>query len=118
MQRSSQRFVAKWDSQFASQFAADSNLKTFIFVESGEDDLSDRAGYCKEVSLTNGKVISPTAYLEFKDYFYWGYSYDLDVTRLDSLYTQVSADFPKLLSTFGAQPPESMPKKRKAVTTK
>jgi hypothetical protein len=116
--KAKQRFLVKWQSQFADSFAADPILKTFVFVEQGDDDLSDRAGYFKVVDQTSGKRIDPSAFWEFKDYFYWGYSYDLDVTNLDPLYTQLSADFSKLLSIFAALRETLAAKKKKGMVSK
>jgi hypothetical protein len=43
-----------------------------------------------------------------------GYSYDLDVTDLNHLYDQVSADFAKLLATFATPSGGSVVGKKKA----
>jgi hypothetical protein len=116
--KAKQRFLVKWNNRFADAFAADPRLRTFVFVEAEEDDLSDQVGYFKLIDQTSGKHIEPTAFPEFKHYFYWGYSYDLDVMNLSALTPQVSADFSKLLSTFARPNEASAAKKKKALVSK
>jgi len=90
-------FLELWDQKFENIYKEDPRLKSFAFIDEDEDDLAINGGYFKEFEETRGKSFNPIELDEFSDYFYFGYTYELDISKLEDLTETIVNDFNILL---------------------
>jgi len=93
-----ENFLNRWHGSFKSAFAADPDIRTFVWEE--EDECAGGTGYFKPIDGTAGQVFDPSKIEVFADYFYWGYWHDLDVADFSKVSQLIAEDFKKLL-TYG-----------------
>lgn len=103
-----ENFLNRWQGSFKSAFAADPDIRTFVWEE--EDEYAGDTGYFKPIDGTAGQLFDPSKIEVFADYFYWGYWYELDVADFSKVSQLIANDFRKLLSAYG--PGESTVAKR------
>ena len=88
-----------WNEQFKQTFRDNPELHAFTWIRKGDDE--SEAEYFKLVTGTSGKLFDPAALDDFKDYFYWGYCYPLEIEMLDEpLFVKIASDAKKLLALF------------------
>jgi hypothetical protein len=77
-----------------------------VWAEEDEDEFAGITGYFKLVEGTLGQTFDPLKIDVFRNYFYWGYSRDLDVSDFVKMSQLIADDFRKLLATYpiGAPP--------------
>jgi hypothetical protein len=94
------KFQPLWSENYKYKYKDDADLCSFTWINKGEDEYAIKGGYFKVVEGTSGKIFNPTQIPEFKDYFYWGYVYDLEIEKIQTYYETIPKDFKKLLETF------------------
>jgi hypothetical protein len=70
------------------------------WIEDGDDDSAINGGYFKVIDGTTGKSFSPEATSIFSRYFYFGYTYELNIPKLELLAGTIADDFKTLLERF------------------
>lgn len=98
-----EKFLNRWHESFKSLFAADSEIRTFVWES--DDEAAGDTGYFSPVQGTTGQVFDPSKIEVFTDYFYWGYWHDLDVSDSGKVARLIAEDFKKLLTTYGSIQP-------------
>ena len=92
-------FLPLWNGQFKRKFRDKPELHAFTWICKGEDE--NEADYFKLVTGTSGKLFDPAALDDFKDYFYWGYCYPLEIDMLDEpMFAKIGSDAKELLASF------------------
>jgi hypothetical protein len=86
------KFTGIWDKKYKSKYKDDSDLCAFTW--DGENDLF------KLISGTTGKIFNPTQLSTFDEAFYWGYSYHLDLNKLNQYLDEIPKAFKKLIDYF------------------
>lgn len=94
------KFMKLWDKNFKDKYKKDIRLKSFTWVEEDDDKLAINGGYFKVIDGTSGKSFSPEATSIFSRYFYFGYTYELNMPKLESLAESIADDFKTLLERF------------------
>jgi len=94
-----ENFLNRWQGSFKSAFAADPDIRTFVWEE--EDEYAGDTGYFKPIDGTAGQLFDPSKIEVFADYFYWGYWYELDVADFSKVSQLIADDFKKLLTAYG-----------------
>ena len=91
------KFSELWGEKFKNIYKEDARLKSFTWVDEDEDDLAINGGYFKEFEETRGKTFNPVEIEKFSNYFYFGYTYELDILKLENLTETITNDFNILL---------------------
>jgi len=101
-QKEKEDFLPLWNEQFKQTFRGNPELHAFTWIEEGDEE-SGAQGF-KLVTGTSGKLFDPAALDVFRDYFYWGYCYPLEIDVLDEpLLVKIASDAKKLLASFTAK---------------
>jgi len=90
-------FLKLWGEKFNDIYKEDARLKSFTWIDKDEDDLAINGGYFKEFEETRGKSFNPAEIVKFSNYFYFGYTYELDISKLEDLTETITNDFNILL---------------------
>lgn|GEM_PF-2823349 len=92
-------FLPLWNGQFKQTFRNNPALHAFTWIDKGNDE--NDADYFKLVAGTSGKLFDPAALDDFKDYFYWGYCYPLEIDMLDEpMFARIASDAKEFLASF------------------
>ena len=91
------KFIELWGEKFNEIYKEDARLKSFTWIDKDEDDLAINGGYFKEFEETRGKSFNPAEIVKFSNYFYFGYTYELDISKLEDLTETIANDFNILL---------------------
>lgn len=94
------KFLKIWSEDFKDKYKKDSRLKSFTWVEEGDDELAINEGYFKVVEGTSGKSFNPESTSIFSRHFYFGYTYELNIPKLEALAGTIADDFKSLLDRF------------------
>src|SRR5207249_7992983 len=102
-QKQKQDFLPLWNGQFKQTFRDDPELHAFTWIMKGNDE--NEADYFKLVTGLSGKLFDPAALEDdFRENFYWGYCYPLEVDMLDEpLFAKIASDAKELLASFTPQ---------------
>ncbi|VVB89020.1 Uncharacterised protein [uncultured archaeon] len=97
-------FWERWNEYMKNDYKDNPNLESFTFVDTNSDDdiaIAINSHYFKHIPGFNGNQFSPDMFPEFKDYFFWGCTYTLDIGNIEkSFYEKLAKDFKKLIDTF------------------
>lgn len=94
------KFLSWWEAKLKEKYKSDLKLTSFTWVEEGDDDFAINGGYFKIVEGTAGKLFNPLKIKEFTDCFYFGYTFELNISELEAIAGEIAHNFRRLLDKF------------------
>ncbi len=97
-----QDFLPLWNDKLKQRFRDNPGVQAFTWINKGDDD--EGYDYFKLIAGTSGKLFDPDKLDAFKEYFYWGYCYPLEIDMLNEpLFAKIASDAKKLISSFNGK---------------
>ncbi len=97
-------FRERWNEYMKKDYKDNPDLESFRFIDTDSDDdiaIAINSHYFEHIPGFNGKQFSPDMFPEFKENFFWGRYYTLDIENIEkSFYEKLAKDFKKLIDTF------------------